>query len=423
MLNHRNNDLKINKSSLTKYDKQMLLVILLAVIARLFLTLLPSYRIDMEGYKAWSKYLAANGAAGFYETYHVVYGPVYLYLLAITGKLVSLFSLNIQNHEFLIKLWSVIADFISAYLIFTLGRKIGKGKKGFVIGILYFLNPVVIFDSSIWGQFDSICAAMLLEVIYLFDNNRKIAAVLLFGTAVLLKPQSAFLAPIVLLLYFKDFSLRRVNDWKRLGLTVVGGIAVYLAFVMPFTFNKPIYWVIDLYLFSGGDYPYATANGFNLWTLLGGQAVNDSEPFLLLTYASWSIILLFVSVVFCSVLIFKRWTSDLYLYYLTYLLQLAVFFFGTRMHERYLFPAFIFLFACMLWDIRLALPGAVLSLCGLANQWYIYEKAKSGIYWIDRGDTFATLFALLTLIVFIYSIYYSLKKMNKLKVQPMSYKF
>ena len=39
-------------------------------------------------------------------------------------------------------------------------------------------------------------------------------------------------------------------------------------------------WMPNLYLASVEDYPYATANAFNLWTLLGGQSIEDSNTFL-----------------------------------------------------------------------------------------------------------------------------------------------
>ena len=46
---------------------------------------------------------------------------------------------------------------------------------------------------------------MLLAVIFLFELNKRNAAALLFLVAVLTKPQSGLLVPMVLYLYFKDF--------------------------------------------------------------------------------------------------------------------------------------------------------------------------------------------------------------------------
>jgi len=71
-------------------------------------------------------------------------------------------------------------------------------KKGLDLFWEWFnaLNPGVFFNSSIWGQFDSIPATLLVGMIYAFSVNRKMTAVVLYAIAVLTKPQSALLTPL-----------------------------------------------------------------------------------------------------------------------------------------------------------------------------------------------------------------------------------
>ena len=119
-----------------------------------------------------------------------------------------------------------------------MAERAGRRSIGFLAASFYLLNPGVLFNSSVWGQFDSIPATMLLAVIFLFELNKRNAAALLFLVAVLTKPQSGLLVPMVLYLYFKDFKF----DWKnikRLFFGIIAGIGLYLAIVLPFLRTYP----------------------------------------------------------------------------------------------------------------------------------------------------------------------------------------
>lgn len=378
----------------------MVAILLFVIITRFLLTLLPSYKVDMGGYRAWSLYMANNGFKDLYDQFHIVYAPAYMFLLWVSGEISTLFSLNAGTHEILIKMWAVISDILGGYLIFLIGKKYGKQRTGLLAGVIYSLNPAVFFNSSIWGQFDSIPATMLLAVIYCFNLRKSITAAILFGAAMLTKPQSVVLAPIVLILYFKSLSVRKII------LTLTGGICTYIFITVPFASGRSLFWIVKLYLTSGGDYPYATANGFNLWTLFGAQTVFDSEPFMGLTYAIWSLILLGGAAAVSVWIIMKNRNSALTVYYVSYFICFAAFMFGSRMHERYLFPALIFVMVCIIWDRKLWITAAVLSICHFVNQWYVYKMSFKDIYWVSPRDTAAYIVAAITMGVMCYTIYY-----------------
>lgn len=392
-------------ASLSK--RNILLVITGVLIIRALLTLLPSYQIDMNGYRAWSLYLADHGYAGFYRAFHVVYGPVIPYFLQLSGILAKTFSLSSHAHEYLIKLWAVLSDLAGAVFLYLLGRRRGRMRRGFLLGAAYLLNPAVFFNSSVWGQFDSLSATMLLGALYLMVLGEKSSAVALFVVSILTKPQSAFLAPIIAYLFFAvDF------NWRTLFSSLIAGGAVYLGLIHPFSDGRPVFWLIEHYFKSGGDYPYATANAFNLWTLLGGQTVQDSKPFLGLTFAAWSLIFLALSCLVVFVFLRRRQAHLFSWFFSAYFLALAVFFLGPRMHERYLFPALIFLTALVLWKRAFFLPLVILSGCHLANQCYIYELARKGRYWVPRFDLPASVIAVVTLGVLLQAVGYLLRNLR-----------
>jgi Gpi18-like mannosyltransferase len=384
--------------------KMVISVLVGVALVKLLLCLFSSDAIDMPGYKAWSMHLATRGFDDFYQTWHVVYGPAYMYLLWISGKLATIFSLSTKTHEVLIKFWSVCSDLLGAYLIYLIGKKRGKERLGLWLGVAYALNPAIFFNSCIWGQFESVAATMLLAVVYCFTQGMGGTAVIIFTVAVLTKPQSAMLAPIVFILFLKNFS------WRNTLFAFVGGICAYVALMLPFSTGRSILWFVEHTIKSGGDYPYATANGFNLWTILGGQTIPDNQMFHGLSYATWGLLLIAFLVIVTCLIMLRFKISDRSVYYASYLLCFGVFLFGSRMHERYLFPALIFFIVTILWDIKLWVPAAVLSLAHLGNIWYIYIRAWQQNVWAPPNDPLALVIAWVTLAVFVYSLYYIVKR-------------
>lgn len=388
-------------------------LIIIALFLRLLLTGIPSYSIDMGGYTAWSDYLAKNGPAGLYgeSGYHIVYAPFFQYFLWLTGEIKALFSLSTGFQAYLIKIWSVLFEALGGCLLFLLSKKYKNEEKGIILALIFFINPAVIMNSSVWGQFDSVPAAMLLGVLYLFEAKQKNAAALLFLVAVLTKPQSGLLLPVVLYLYFRDFRM----DFKhlsRLATGLAGGVVLYLLIVLPF-YNPtakagnpvpqvldPFYWLFELYSRSMDDYPYATANAFNFWYLLGGQTQDDGLSFLGLTYSLWGYILLACVLGYAFFMLIKGRASAHALAYFSFLVLFSAFMFMSRMHERYLLPAVSFIMLSLIWNKRHVLTAVLTSLCVFSNHLYLYLVSFEKRYWLDPSDGIALFLSFLTLVTY-----------------------
>lgn len=394
-----------------------LLVVFLLISFRLIISVIKPYPIDMGGYVAWSNYLAELGPSDFYGSsgFHVVYAPFYLYFLWFTGEIVKIFSFSPLTHAYLIKLWAVTFEFIGAFLILIIGKKINRFTESCMIAILYFVNPAIIMNSSIWGQFDSIPATMLLGVLLLFEYKKNNFAALLFLIAVLTKPQSGLLLPVVLYLYFRDFTFNKKSIIKLImGLT--SGLFLYFLIVTPFylptslssSIPRPLdqmYWLFDLYFRSIKDYPYATANAFNIWFLLGGQIKPDIMPFVGLSYLTWGNLLLIMSLVFAFICLLKGRGSLYAISYFSYLVLFSAFLFMTKMHERYLLPAIIFIALSCLFDKNNLLTFGLISCLVFINQFYLYIISFREIYWLNRWDAIGIIISALLLVTYILSIY------------------
>jgi Gpi18-like mannosyltransferase len=386
--------------------------IFIALAIRILISLIPPYKIDMDGYAAWSLYLADNGSAGLYDTFHVVYAPFYQYFLWLSGLIATLFNMTKPVLIYLLKMWPLLFECVGAWLMFKISERADRRGAGIAAAILYLLNPAVFMNTSVWGQFDAVPATMILGTVYLFELKWKNAGALLFLAAVLTKPQSGLLLPIVLYLYFRDFRADR-KSLLRFGAGIVSGIALYLAIVLPFyqptstagvtvpAVLDPFYWLFDLYSRSLMDYPYASANAMNFWMLVGGQIREDTLNFAGLTYLLWGNIMLVLSVIYVFYLIIKARGSLESIIYSSGLILFSAFMWMTKMHERYMLPAIIFLLLSAAFSRRHVFVAAGASACVFLNQLIIYLMSFREEYWLPRWNPASLAIAGLTFAIYI----------------------
>ena len=138
---------------------------------------------------------------------------------------------------------------------------------------------------------------------------------------------------------------------------------------------------------------------------MGGQIQPDTLPFFGLNYLWWGNILLIPGLIYAFVCLVKNRANFHSMAYFSYMALFSAFMFMTKMHERYLLPAIIFITLCTIFEKRHLFAAILLSLCVFLNQLYIYIYSFDNIYWIDRWDVFALTVAGLTLTVYVMSVY------------------
>ncbi len=574
-------------------NKTILIVIAL-LIARVLLTLLPSHKIDI-GFLKWEvSYLGNNPLKNFTTDIHFVYGPVYAFFLWISGAIVKAFTLPDLAQEFIIKIWAVLFDFIAAAFIYLIGKKYNKIRLGMGLAIFYVLNPAIVFNSSVWGQFDGITAALFIGVIYFFNIKKSNIALFVYAVAALTKPQAIALFPLVAILYFKDFPWAKFSEYfktkdkniikpalkssfLKLGTGFLGCLLIYTALITPLYKETPFYsmreldvydkdmknisqgkqinasstaedkfstsnlmdgkygvfdtywaskrnspqwlaldlgtsmevgsvilnwgfeyakgynvqvsddsnkwttvystangdgkddniplnsvkaryvkvemenrpfpyglfnidensgaikkaafkavdfyyWLVHHYSSSLDDYPFATANAFNLWTILGKQMVDDRTPSLFgITYGTWGYIFLYCIVwLLASALLLIKRKSALALYFSAFILTAGIFLFASRVHERYLLPAIIMAIVCIIWDKRMWIPAILTTAACLTNEWYVYyvQNKNPDAPWLAPDDPISLVAAWVTLLVVVGSIGYLIMLIRKKDKNP-----
>lgn len=317
-------------------------VFFFVLIARIFLSLLPSYEIDLRDWRFWTNRMVAVGPSQFYSREIFTDNPPgFLYVFWAVGEIQKKNFPNLQygsiQSDLLIKLPSNIADLITGLLIYIIIKKY-RGKRTALTGFLFYtLNPAIFFNSSVMGQFDGSAAVFLLFSVYsLVKYKSPILSTLAFAIAWTIKPQAILVAPVFGLLILK---LSKPYQWFTSALVfLISTLLIYL----PFFPQNPFYGLYYVNKSMTAIFTCTSCFTFNFWGILGNWK-NDTTIFLNLPLMYWGFILLSLS--FIPIFFFKPFSKrfrEPYLYFTVAISIMASFIFLTRMHERYIFPFFAF---------------------------------------------------------------------------------
>lgn len=148
----------------------LLAAILLFALSILIRTLMLGLKNgDLFLIRTWYDFLLANGLNGLANAEFSNYPPAYLYLLYIatlTSKWLDPFIA--------LKLIPTAFDFLSALVVYKIARVKYTDDKPVFFAALFFILPTVMFNSSGWGQIDSMFGSFLLLCFYLLIKDRPI---------------------------------------------------------------------------------------------------------------------------------------------------------------------------------------------------------------------------------------------------------
>ena len=345
--------------------------VLLAVV------LLPQsgFQSDMVLWNDWAHRLAGSGLGQFYQPnaqYFNDYPPVYLYgllYLADGARVWSSLTGAPDVTAGLLKVLFILADIGTAAAIYGVGRQLGRHRGGLIAAALFLFNPAVIFDSTIWGQNDSVGLMFVMLSVYMLLRGRTEWASALAVVAALVKFQFAFFIPILAVVAIRrhffgrssDPAIPAQRDLFRIGASVVAAFGTFAAVCWPF--GMGLYSSTDTshsiwarFVAAGNAFPGITQNAFNLWMnpladvihtgrsgLTEGHIVDDTVTIFSLggTAVSWQLIgnALFLAVVALGLLIAARRDDGPAIIFAALLIGVAFYTFPTRVHERYLYPA------------------------------------------------------------------------------------
>ncbi len=325
----------------TKDSTLFYIILAIGVITRLvFATLYYGHKTDVTDFLIWSDMVFENGIPSFYPSDSFTdYPPGYMYVLWVIGFFKNTFSLSRPISLILIKLPSILADAISAYIIY---RYAIVKKKGNIccLSLLLIFNPATILNSSLWGQVDSVMTLFVLLTILFITEKKLYFAYFTFFISVFIKPQAFIFTPLLIWAFFEE--MKNYFSFKKL-LSHSG--VILSAFVMVILLSLPfgLKYVISQYVDTLGSYQYATVNAFNFWAALGQNWV-ELNKFSSITGGVFLILITLSS----FYILYKSKSQGKY-FFTGVFLCFSTFMLSVKMHERYCYPALILcLFAFLL---------------------------------------------------------------------------
>lgn len=345
-------------------NKTLIFILSLGLSIRLFLSITPGFKFDMDAWVSWAIRLNEVGFANFYsDEIWTNYTPGFLYILYSLGKATNLFQLTYSTLYVVIKFVSIFAEILMASFIYMKLSKLSI-KWATLAATIILLNPAFIFNSSIWGQIDGLLSLLMLLTIYFLAQKKLISSSISFGLSLLVKPQAIALLPIFGLYLLKHPSIKNF-----LQMIIPATLSIF-ALSLPFFPNQSLLGLSRLLAKMVSDYSYTSLFAYNLWGVVGFW-INDSILWNTFSYQQLGYLIYALYWILIAYLYLK---GRLSLYSLAALAALSFFFLPTRVHERYLYPAIIFLiFLSAILKSRLILIFTLLlSSIHFLNLYYVY---------------------------------------------------
>ena len=163
----------------------MIVVLVIGILCRLALATTTAHVFDMNVYltsiRSWYQYRSAVGSVGptlpfTFFLYWMFYSPYALLQLAGFPDIQILGHAAGIVESVFVKLFPIAMD-VMTFFLFLRFRKDGAT---FVWATFYFLNPLSIFVSSVWGQYEAATAAFIVWGVYWMWRNKAPVAGLAF---------------------------------------------------------------------------------------------------------------------------------------------------------------------------------------------------------------------------------------------------
>lgn len=285
---------------------------------------------DLTLLQKWYDYLYTNGTVGLADESFSNYPPAYLYLLWFS-TLLSGWVGRIAA----IKLIPTLFDVLSAFIIFRMARLRHNEDTSYFFSAGFFILPTILFNSSGWGQIDSLYTSLLLTCTYLLLKDKPFWALAAFGAAFSFKSQSIFLLPFLGILFLKG-KIR----WHHFLLVP----AVYIILGIPAALiGRSWPSILSIYLGQVGQFRILSNNAPNLYIFIPNSFYDIGlwigMGIFLLAMSIWGWI---------------NWRAAITLNHRQIVLMALatlslVPFVLPKMHDRYFYPADVFSYAAIIF--------------------------------------------------------------------------
>jgi len=319
------------------------------------------------------------------------YPPLSTYLLYLSGGVFKSVSedrlINTTTARFIFEIWGLMADFLLAWGCASLVAKFRSNQAARWTYLVVLLAPPFWWDSSIWGQMDSVVLAPAVWMVRFISDRRWVLAGIFYGLTASIKPQAVLFLPLWALVLVRTRPIYK----PMISLAIAGTVLFVIA--LPFTFASGLTWwrasyVANLFEAYSGQ---TTLMAMNIWyvDLLLTDSATSRALWCGTPKDTWGNLFLLVGLGVPFVWMAWRWRRDSRAYVLYAGLSLLAFvMLPTRVHDRYLILPLPFLIvAAMIW-VRFW-PGVVLLIVVALFQitWPVWRQVQPGTWPYIKRNT------------------------------------
>lgn len=416
---------------MNKQTKVFCFILVLGFLFRVVISFVGHHG-DISSYFEWGKEGYLRGFSDFYQRdftsrlvspanypplnillYSAVYGVYQLvrisimqlntYLPIFPSQLV--YGIDQENVILaLFKLPAIVADMGIALLFFVYARQKRLSNLLFWSAVFVF-NPVLWYNSALWGQLDSIPLFFLLLSLYVGTIQEKpFLSVFFFSLGFLIKQSLVIFIPLYLLVSLKQFGL------KKSMLQLIFFSSVCVVSMMPMAYT------IELLVSNAST--DVTGYAFNFWSLLFPLYGASDLRSLITGITIQQIGYLFFLVTYLLVLfsfVRKKIEFD-HLLLMFGVVVYSAFMFLTRSHERYFLPVIPLLGFVLITHAKYIKTYFVLSIFHILNLVYVWNPVtnKTMMFplepWSYRVLAFTALIFFFYFLVFLFKSHVSHKE-------------
>jgi Gpi18-like mannosyltransferase len=340
---------------------------------------------------------------------------------------------------------ALVFDLFLAWGVAALVRTLRPGRGRMLAAAAFaitILAPPIFLDSAFWNQADAWIACLLVWCLAFLMRERLILAGLIYGAALMTKPQAVLFAPVFVYV-FLALRFAPGGTWRRaLGLlkTAVVALVVVAVVAAPFMISDArseantdgaFRWFKRSYVGTIGSemYQRTTLSAFNLWwldLLAHGtpQQRGDVQRFLDAETAVFGLskavigkVLLGLAIVLAWVLCARKWRWTLESWPVcAFVILLAAFVLPTSVHERYIYYCIPFAVALAACARKWIAPLVVLLVVGTLEMTSFRWASLAQIYAADSSAKgVSSLLAILTVLTLLYSYVVLIPKVRRAK--------
>lgn len=279
-------------------------------------------------------------------------------------ELIAIFTYLPFKPLYSYKMLSCIFDYLLAILMAIIVYEFDENKSKFkpmLVFVITILFPIVLINSSLWAQCDSIYCFFVILSLFLLYKDKTIQAFLCFGVAIAFKLQAIFVLPVFFLIYFKKKNYSIINF-------ILIPITMIFVSIPSFFFGRNIKQVFSIYLNQTNLYAAMYLNYPNLWGMLNR---NNPEKFYPMLKNFAILITLAILMLEIFIVLHKKIKLSLKnILIITFLMVYTCVIMLPCMHERYAFVAEIIAILIVFIDkktILLALAFWGITLIAYSN--------------------------------------------------------